>query len=1070
MGHPDRHRRELLGVRPRRWHWRRLTGHGTDFFIAGVGGDNASSGQAFAPAGWTTLATQTQSNGVDTTADNILTSAFLPSSAADQSVTATASSEGMSGFILAVKVSGDDPVPADQNPAWPYTVFEAAFGAGFNTANSELTWTDLTTRLWSWDEITGIQYQLGQLQATNLNLEIDNFDGALTPVSDPWSFSTSGTPSTASYFTVPTADAADISVGDGFTDTVNAGTFFVVTGIGSPSGGLVNVTFTPAAGSVMTSDTVSQATLAAGTPIRLRAALGTLGGQQVDRWYILQRNCHEWEEEINSTYRRWCPVSGTDLWSSMSATAPSFYRAEIYQDGPGWWWPMDDQPLENGVLPVTLLNAAPGSTTVLDIEASAAGVSAQDTYGFNGSDITSAIISGGFFTPAEVTPPAGSVANYAVGANAGWMYGDPQSQPASFATANPVEPSPGSASWQQSGLLGSTGSHGWYLICNDATFPGLASGITVKGWFNASLFGSGSGMAYIPGGSWTDTSLCGQPYAPITICELATATAPVAVLQLDISGHLNLITYNGSTGTSHSVYSASDLRSGSWVAVDMTLTTTTWTVMLNGGLTADASGSATGMTSAWTYLILCGDFGSGGGASPSGLAHGGNMSLSHWAVFSYILPDWRILSHYTAAVTGFGLLPAPVAPAISPVSSPPVNVSSNVAPTASAVAGYQTTPDGLHYDGSYGSGPSSYTYSLVVTANAGGYSSGPSARTTTSGIGQVINYSGSIYNDFGYALWLSWAGVSPQFGVYSSSSAVTEKLLTTIVGDGTSVTSGYGSGASPPASATPLGDTAGQRIERLMSAGKTIAPQRSIDPDPDLVQAPGTAGTGPQMNSSVQAIQQSSSGMLYVDNVGNLTYWMRSHLASQYSSPVWTLTPEAPPTPGASATAIPYYKEYRIVNDPQRVWNQVTVQPFSPSGAQLPLFTPTDATGVNASQIRYGAQPYPVLSWLQSQALMQDQANFIFTNFGQPQTRAENIRVDAAPYPAAFEFVFGVNVGDVLTVTEWQLGGGGRTLTLRATEVNRKVRFGGQNEGNAGEGAVVASVEIVADYEPPGYF
>ena len=51
------------------------------------------------------------------------------------------------------------------------------------------------------------------------------------------------------------------------------------------------------------------------------------------------------------------------------------------------------------------------------------------------------------------------------------------------------------------------------------------------------------------------------------------------------------------------------------------------------------------------------------------------MSLSHWAVFPYILPAWRILAHYTAAITGFGLLPAPVATQISPVSSPPFNVS-----------------------------------------------------------------------------------------------------------------------------------------------------------------------------------------------------------------------------------------------------------------------------------------------------------------------------------------------------------------------------------------------------------
>ena len=39
----------------------------------------------------------------------------------------------MSGFLLGVKVSAAGPIPAAQNPAWPYTKFEAAFGAGFNT-------------------------------------------------------------------------------------------------------------------------------------------------------------------------------------------------------------------------------------------------------------------------------------------------------------------------------------------------------------------------------------------------------------------------------------------------------------------------------------------------------------------------------------------------------------------------------------------------------------------------------------------------------------------------------------------------------------------------------------------------------------------------------------------------------------------------------------------------------------------------------------------------------------------------------------------------------------------------
>jgi hypothetical protein len=237
------------------------------------------------------------------------------------------------------------------------------------------------------------------------------------------------------------------------------------------------------------------------------------------------------------------------------------------------------------------------------------------------------------------------------------------------------------------------------------------------------------------------------------------------------------------------------------------------------------------------------------------------------------------------------------------------------------------------------------------------------------------------------------------------------------------------------------------------------------------VQAPGNAGGGQQTGTAIQAIQASDQGFLAVDNMGNLFYWARDHLASQYTNPVWVITPNAPPTPGASASAIPYYPEIRWVDaDPQRIFNTITVQPFSPSGAQLPLFTPTDAAGVEASQNNYGAQALAVTSWLQDQVLMQDQANFLYTNFGAPQTRAENVRIDAAPYPAAWGLIAGINIGDVVTLEKWQVGGGGQVFTLRATEIARKIRFGGMNDGNAGEGEVVASVEVVFDAEPSAYF
>ena len=153
-------------------------------------------------------------------------------------------------------------------------------------------------------------------------------------------------------------------------------------------------------------------------------------------------------------------------------------------------------------------------------------------------------------------------------------------------------------------------------------------------------------------------------------------------------------------------------------------------------------------------------------------------------MFPYILPDWRILAHYTAAITGFGLLPAPVATAISPVSSPPVNVIHRTpSPAATGTdPGYQTTPDGLHYDGCYGdsgNNPASYSYSLVATANAGSLQFRPVSQgdRVRHRAGHQLPAPGASTTRWGYALWLSWTGVAPSFNVYSSASAATEKLL-----------------------------------------------------------------------------------------------------------------------------------------------------------------------------------------------------------------------------------------------------------------------------------------------------
>jgi hypothetical protein len=962
----------------------------SSFFIGAAGGDSTAATQAFAPSGYTALHTVSQSDGSDQLASNVLTSAYLATSSSAQSVSATAgSATDLSGMLLGVLVTGTSPIPAGQNPAWPYMVFEAGFGSGFNTPDSEVTWTALPGRLWSWDETTGIKFNLGQLQSTDLQLELDNYDAALT-----------STNASSPYY-------PDVQPG---------------------------------------------------TPFRLRAALGTLGGVTVNRWYVLQRNAAQWGEGIDEAYRRYCEVAGTDLWAALSDTPPTFYRSEIYADGPYAWWPMDDQPGTSGVLPVSLLNAAVGNTNTLNVVLSPNGGTSQvyeTESGYSGE---------------YIVPPG--VAIYTVGADAGWLFGDPQGSPASLGTGNPVTSTPGSAAWQASGQAGNTGSYGWFLSCNDSSFPALSGGITVEIWFSYQYYGSATGIGTASGGN-AASPVTQQPYnTPLTIWELATGSEPVAILQLSTAGNLNLITYNGATGTSHSIYSTSDLRGSAWHMVTAELTATTWQVWLDGGAGAYASGTATGMTSAWAWLIANGDLGTHGGSSAgTGLVHGGNVSLAHLAVYPYQLPFYRVLAHYWAGVTAFGQMPAPTAVTVTWSGMPGSGSATNVAQNATAKV---FNPDGTP---SF-TDPVTTTYkgnvsaSAVVTATAGSVTSGPSAWASGADAGNTSAGSPSSFQQL-FLLWISWTGVAPSFNLYTSASVGSETEAAVVNGNGDSFNGGFGasasgvgvaqasggSGASPPTSPSAIGDTVGQRIERLMRAGLATSPNRCIDPASLLVQAPGSAGGGVQAGAAIQAIQQSDSGFLAVDNLNNLFYWQRPHLAAQYSSPVWVLGPDT----GSGQT--PYYREeIRWITDPQRVWNAIGITPLSPTGAALPEITPTNASAVNASQEAYGAQPLAITSWLQSQSEMLSQANWLFANYGTPQRRVEKVKVDAAPYAAAWELIMGVNVGDTITLADWQIGDGGTVHTYRVTEIERKLSFGTHDSDITGH------VVLTCDYEPSSYW
>jgi hypothetical protein len=308
-------------------------------------------------------------------------------------------------------------------------------------------------------------------------------------------------------------------------------------------------------------------------------------------------------------------------------------------------------------------------------------------------------------------------------------------------------------------------------------------------------------------------------------------------------------------------------------------------------------------------------------------------------------------------------------------------------------------------------------------------------------------------------LWIAWDGVAPSFTVYTSETLGDEEQAAVSNGSGVSFNSGFGSGASPPATASSIGDTVGQRMERVIRSGRFTSPNRCIDPASLLTVAPGTQGGGTQTGTQVQALQQSDDGMLFVDNCNHLTYWQRPHLAEQYGSPVWNIGPTT------SAGRIPYYREIQWITDPQRIWNAVGISPLSPTGAALPVITPSDADAVESSQTQYGAQPLAITSYLQSLTEMQNQADWLFSTYGTPRRRAQQVKIDAAAYPLAWELVLGVNIGDIVQLEDWIIGGGGSVYTYRVTELKRRI-----TAGLGRDASQEASVELTLDWEPNEYW
>jgi hypothetical protein len=717
-----------------------------------------------------------------------------------------------------------------------------------------------------------------------------------------------------------------------------------------------------------------------------------------NRWYVWQRNVERWPQQWDAELRGVSNTVITDQWSVINRELPTPYRADLLADAPGWWWPCDDPAV---LSPVSLVNAAPPSAAPLAIRTAPGGLAAAISVGFGGGS------GSGTFEFSAVQ---------AFAADSGFMYGDPDS-----------------AAWSQTGC--GTVSTGRYLQCQDAGFPPLSGGVTIEAWRNYTWLQTAPPNANIAFGPQ------GQPTGELYIWDI-TSGGPggtsLAHLSLDSSGHLR-ITAGGSATT---VYSGSDLRNTTWFGVTVTLTTTRWECWLNGGITAHASGSVS-VGSSWDTLTL--------NANSDGTAGIGNPMIAHNAVFGSVLPAPRVISHYVAAYTAFGQLPQPS------------GLTGQFLPT------HSHAPDGNQYTGIFFQPPAPFqfnnsTLAAYVTAAGGGDESAVVLPEFWDWCQSVGSGSGAA-GDFA---WLTATGpAAPGYNWYTSSGSGDEKLAGSTVANSLFVNS-YGSGAAAPAAATPGGDTVQNRVERLLASGGVTSPARCIDAAGAAVVAALDTG-GQAAGAALGSVVSSDSGLLFMNSLSNLMYFSRPRLAAM---PIrWQLGDSI------GAGQIPFQfaggDDAGLDTDPQRVMNVIQVTQFDVTGAQgtgaaagsaetsgVLVFAPDAArhAGIVASQAQNGPVEAKTTSYLQSQALIQSQANWLFDEFGRARQRITNltVRAEAASgiCPAAWLFVLGANVGDVFSASFTPPGQPAFTGTWRISKiVRRRISF------DQGE----ASISVIGD-------
>jgi hypothetical protein len=944
----------------------------------------------------------------------MLSAAWQATSGAVTAAWATTSAADMAAVTVALAVA--QPAPAGPSQGWPAVRLQAAFGAGIATPWDELTWTDLTARYRGISGTRGKQYELDSVQAASMPLTLSNNDGALTPgntsssyylgLSD-WTAQNSAAIAlsraqaqtgpvsmllapdgiTASpgaitgQYAVPGSVAgwsgqaavicpqgwasgvscqlnwydnshAFISATSGATVSLTAGQWaYPSVTAGSPPGGatfvalVLHVAGTPAAGTLYWWD-ACYLTNPAGAVVNANPVFAE--GPDV---YTPVRLMATWQARAYTQWRgfneRWPQAMSSARYTNANCTGTDIYAG------------------------LTALLPTAGMGEVLN----------DEPWGYWACTDPAGVASAANLAPTGTGPLNVVTSKYGPGPTGAQAFGG--STP--FAGV-------ASGCWTQSGLnSGSTDiQHGYCLQLQvTGAAPSVTEGLTIEAWH---LF---TGV---------------QPNGRLIIWSLQGAAGVIAQLWGDYDGagagvgwYLTVYDKVTRAKTDYRIFAFGLLTIG-WSHFAVTLTPSAWTVIIDGGAFGASIPSGTAnLAPNWQWITF------GGSADRISTGGSGNISLAGMAVYPRVLPQARILAHYSGAFYGLGgdgegsrmtrllsyagmLVPRRLG--LGPdIIGPATDIAGQAA--AQNVTNIAQSGAGLLYADRCGY--------LAYTSRDLRWNK-PVAWNVGELAGALLNAN----RDFETAIspWTGHNGAGGSTGVALSASSAfawsgTQSML--MIPDG--VTAGPGAISEQCAIAASSTVTGSARL--YCPAGYATGATAAINwynASGGLISAT-TGSAVPLPAAAWAAVTVSGTAPGGARFAALVVSFAGTPAASAFAYADMAIL--------AQSGEIPYLGDIAFDYDPSQVYDDLTIT--QSGGITVTASSPTSIQ-------QYGDLTLQETVYLNDPDTVTDLANRIRADYGQPSIRVAAFTVDAKANPAAWQFVLSADVGTVVQLTR-RLGG-----------------------------------------------